>query len=159
MKMNKILTVLLTLTMLCGIVIFAAPVKASTSDRLGDVDNDGWVTAGDARLCLRYSVYLEELDQASVYAANADGDDYVSAADAREILRFAVGLPSEYIKQHPAEDPSYNPDAPTEPDDDEITADDLPEGSKILYLTFDDGPSKYTEDILDILPGGAEDKN
>ncbi len=150
--MKKALALLLTTVMLLGMGIFAAPATASTSTRLGDVDNDGWVTAGDARLCLRYSVYLEDLDQASVYAANVDGDEYITAGDAREILRFAVGLPVDHIKQHPAEDPDYNPDEPTEPDDDdEITADDLPEGSKILYLTFDDGPSKYTEDILDIL--------
>ncbi|MBQ3519384.1 MAG: polysaccharide deacetylase family protein [Clostridia bacterium] len=150
--MKKTLALLLTVVLLFGICVFATPVTASTSNRLGDVDNDGWVTAGDARLCLRYSVDLEELDQASVYAANVDGDDNISAGDAREILRFSVGLEVEHIKQHPAEDPDYDPDAPTEPDDDdEITADDLPEGSKILYLTFDDGPSKYTETILDIL--------
>lgn len=31
------------------------------------------------------------------------------------------------------------------------TEEDLPEGSKIIYLTFDDGPSSNTEEILDIL--------
>ncbi len=149
--MKKALALLLTMVMLFGMGIFAMTVTASTSSRLGDVDNDGWVTAADARLCLRYAVFLEDLDKESSHAANVDGDEYVSAADAREILRFAVGLPCEYIKQHPADDPDYNPETPSDPDDDELTADDLPAGSKILYLTFDDGPSKYTEQILDIL--------
>ncbi|MBE6811523.1 MAG: hypothetical protein E7523_01440 [Ruminococcaceae bacterium] len=149
--MKKALALLLTMVMLFGMGIFAMTVTASTSSRLGDVDNDGWVTAGDARLCLRFAVYLEDLDAESAYAANVDGDEYVSSGDAREILRFSVGLPVDHIKQHPAEDPNYNPETPSDPDDDEITADDLPEGSKILYLTFDDGPSKYTETILDIL--------
>lgn len=33
----------------------------------------------------------------------------------------------------------------------QLTEDDLPEGAKIMYLTFDDGPSSNTEEILDIL--------
>lgn len=149
--MKKALIFLLSVTMLLGTGILSVPVAVGASARLGDVDNDGWVTAADARLCLRYAVFLEDLDKESSHAANVDGDEYVSAADAREILRFAVGLPCEYIKQHPADDPDYNPETPSDPDDDELTADDLPAGSKILYLTFDDGPSKYTEQILDIL--------
>lgn len=33
----------------------------------------------------------------------------------------------------------------------QFTEEDFPEGTKIMYLTFDDGPSSNTEEILDIL--------
>lgn len=33
----------------------------------------------------------------------------------------------------------------------QLTEDDFPEGTKIMYLTFDDGPSSNTQEILDIL--------
>ena len=59
--------------------------------RVGDVDGDGDVTAGDARLVLRASVGLEETD---LQRMDADADGTVSAADARLVLRFAVGLES-----------------------------------------------------------------
>ena len=58
---------------------------------VGDVDGDGDVTAGDARLVLRASVGLEETD---LQRMDADADGTVSAADARLVLRFAVGLES-----------------------------------------------------------------
>ena len=140
--MKKSLSICLIFVLLFGLFVLASPVNAAetTSTHLGDVDLDGWVTAADARLCLRYSVYLEDLVYEQSLAADVDGNGGVSAVDAREILRFSVGYESQYIKYHPSEAP-----------DRELTADDLPEGSKILYMTFDDGPSKYTETILDIL--------
>lgn len=56
---------------------------------LGDVDGDGKVTAADARLILRASVGLEEVD---TDVADMDGDGKVTAADARLALRESVGL-------------------------------------------------------------------
>ncbi len=149
--MKKALSILIVFVLLIGAVIISVPATAATSTRLGDLNNDGYVTADDARLCLRFVVALEDLDYESQIAADLGGKGFVSAEDAREILRFSVGFEVEHIKYHPAEAPDTPPTEPTEPDDDELTADDLPPGSKILYLTFDDGPSKYTETILDIL--------
>lgn len=53
----------------------------------GDVDGDGKVTASDARLILRASVGLENLD---LERADVDGDGKITSADAREALRTAV---------------------------------------------------------------------
>lgn len=61
---------------------------------IGDVDNDGKVSAADARLALRCSVGLEKYGESSKQfsACDADSDGKVTASDARKILRFSVGL-------------------------------------------------------------------
>lgn len=58
----------------------------------GDVDNDGKVTASDARKVLRAAADLEELSGQSLLNADIDNDGTVSATDARSILRKAAGL-------------------------------------------------------------------
>ncbi len=60
----------------------------------GDVDNDGTVTAGDARLALRAAVGLEQYAPASAefVACDVDHNNSITAADARSILRAAVKL-------------------------------------------------------------------
>ncbi len=59
---------------------------------LGDVDGDGIITAGDARMALRASVGLDVLNAARQKAADTDTSNTIAASDAREILRAAVGL-------------------------------------------------------------------
>ncbi len=60
----------------------------------GDVDEDGKITAADARLALRRSVSLEDYKEGSpkFLACDVDFDGKVTAADARLILRASVGL-------------------------------------------------------------------
>lgn len=58
----------------------------------GDVDNNGAIKADDARIILRASVELEQLDTSAFMKADVDGDGKVTAADARLALRLAVGL-------------------------------------------------------------------
>lgn len=58
----------------------------------GDVDNDGTINAGDARLALRSAAGLEVLTAAESYAADFDNDGKVTAIDARHILRVSAGL-------------------------------------------------------------------
>ena len=62
----------------------------------GDVDGDGEVTSGDARLALRASVQLEKYEPgtAAFLAADADGNGEIESADARTILRVSVKLES-----------------------------------------------------------------
>lgn len=64
---------------------FAIPV-------IGDIDDDGTVTAGDARLALRVSVGLEEGSAIRKSRGDTDGDGEITSSDARNILRAAVGL-------------------------------------------------------------------
>ncbi len=68
----------------------------------GDLDGDGALTAGDARLALRTSVGLpaEGADltpgSASFLQADRNKNGEIDAADARTLLRAAVGLESLY---------------------------------------------------------------
>ncbi len=139
--MKRIICLFMSALLLFSTAVIHQQPAVAASNRPGDVDNDGYVTVADARLCLRFCVSLCDLEAEDQYAADIDNDGYVSTGEAREILRFAVGLASEFIKQHPADMKPQNPSNPS----------DLPDDAKILYMTFDDGPSKYTDDILDIL--------
>ncbi len=68
------------------------PVKCFTEYTPGDVNQDGKVTAADARLTLRYASKLETFSNAQIKAADANADGKVTATDARLILRYAAGL-------------------------------------------------------------------
>ncbi len=57
-----------------------------------DVNCDGKVTAGDARLALRYSAKLENLEEIQLLAADMNDDKKITAADSRLILRKAAKL-------------------------------------------------------------------
>lgn len=71
---------------------FAVNEKPKPLYTLGDTDNDGNITASDARTTLRASVGLETLNEMQKKAADADKDGEIKAADARLILRASVGL-------------------------------------------------------------------
>lgn len=60
--------------------------------RKGDIDGDGKVTAGDARLCLRAVVGLEELNDLQLQAADVSENATLVSNKARIILRASVGL-------------------------------------------------------------------
>lgn len=67
-------------------------LRAFADQRTGDVDADGRITAADARLCLRVSAQLEEIEFTQSIAADIDGNGKITSADARKILRFSAGL-------------------------------------------------------------------
>lgn len=130
-QIRKICAFLLCAALLFGVFSFTVPQTAFAAGRvprMGDVVYDGFVTAEDARICLRAAVDLETLNATEFEACDIDADGELTAGDAREILRFSVGLDSPEISAN------------------RVTADD-----KILYLTFDDGPSRLTQKVLDIL--------
>lgn len=60
--------------------------------RLGDVNGDNKVTTSDARLILRYSLRLENLEEEYVQYGDIDGDGKVTVTDARIALRLAIRL-------------------------------------------------------------------
>ncbi len=59
---------------------------------MGDIDHDGEITAGDARLALRASVGSETLTEQQKRVADVDQDGEITAGDARLLLRASVGL-------------------------------------------------------------------
>lgn len=111
-KTKVILCTLLSLMMLFGCVqtafaLQAEPLEmtddAAVNYRPADMNNDGAVTASDARTILRLAVNLEKWEAVarncnySYYydyksAADPDGDGFITAADARIALRISVGL-------------------------------------------------------------------
>ena len=60
----------------------------------GDINNDGKITAADARLLLRYTAKLESLDSETLKYSDANKDGRISAADARLLLRVSAKLES-----------------------------------------------------------------
>ncbi len=66
--------------------------RCYTSFVKGDVDNDGKVTAADARKILRVSAKLEVLTGQAAQNADVDGDGDTDAIDARDALRIAAGV-------------------------------------------------------------------
>lgn len=100
MKIKRIMAMLLCATLaVSGTAISAAAEKtsdeASSETRIiGDVDNDGGVSAGDSLKALRASVKIEKLDDVSKQVADVDEDQMVTSGDALDILRYSVGLPS-----------------------------------------------------------------
>ncbi len=59
---------------------------------LGDVDLNGEITAGDARLILRYCARLENLTETQILSSDINADGKVNTADSRLLLRYVIGL-------------------------------------------------------------------
>ena len=95
--MKKRLSVLLSFAML-----LACFTPAAFAYAVGDVDNDGKITAGDARFALRAAVGLEDYAEGSAefIAADVDRNGQITASDARMILRAAVGLETLTEENH-----------------------------------------------------------
>ncbi len=71
--------------------------------RLGDVNFDGEITAGDARLALRFSAELEDATPEQLIAAEVVADGAIFASDARRILRVSAELDDESVFGTPAD--------------------------------------------------------
>ncbi len=67
-------------------------IKKNASGLMGDMDDDGTLTSGDALTVLRNSVGLQTLDSAKLKLADMDGDGTITSADALTVLRKSVGL-------------------------------------------------------------------
>ena len=80
----------------CGKSLKELKGEVGPEYKLGDVDGDNKITAGDARLTLRRAVDLEDYAEGSAkfLACDIDKDGNVTAGDARIILRIAVELES-----------------------------------------------------------------
>lgn len=58
----------------------------------GDINNDGAITAADARTILRAAARIDVLDAEQKRLADANGDGHVNASDARTALRMSAKL-------------------------------------------------------------------
>ncbi|MBR3954159.1 MAG: hypothetical protein IKJ63_01635 [Clostridia bacterium] len=76
----------------CGAVNRVEQPPVFGGGKTGDVDGDGEITAGDARLALRAAVGLENLNEVQMIDADIDKNGEITSSDARSILRASVGL-------------------------------------------------------------------
>ncbi len=83
---KKMLTLFFSMVLMISLAVFASAAM------LGDVDKSGKVNAIDARLALRYSAKLDELDEEQLKNADVDNSGVVNAIDARKILRVAAQI-------------------------------------------------------------------
>ncbi len=109
--------------------------KLDYSSRLfGDIDDNGAVTAEDARIALRHAVDLEPIygSDDRIYA-DIDFNGVINAEDARLILRTSVELEKPF-KDVPADKKikivkiEEEPPLPAQPEDDETPANGDPSG-------------------------------
>lgn len=135
----------------------------------GDIDNDGAVTAKDARAALRYSVGLEKFSsQESLIYGDVDFDGDITATDARYILRAAVELEEVFDKVPEGETikivviaPPVEDETPETPDDGEDDSDTPDDGDSSDGNTSDNpmldevtsGVSEFIDGIFDIING------
>lgn len=74
----------------CGTILEEREIAAVRMS--GDVNNDGKVTAADARSALRAAAKLDSFTDEQIAIADMDGDGKITAADARKILRISAKL-------------------------------------------------------------------
>lgn len=95
-KIKSLIALALVFAMLAAYAPFASAVKLKSGLKgepyTGDVDDNGYVTAADARLVLRYCAKLVSFNSKQLDAADVDMDKCVTPLDARAILRIAAGL-------------------------------------------------------------------
>ncbi|MCL2487060.1 MAG: endolytic transglycosylase MltG [Oscillospiraceae bacterium] len=84
-RMYSTVGLLLSLCLFTGIF---QPVQAAF--QWGDVDGDGKIGVGDARLILQYLVGKTALTPSQLAVADVDGDENVTIADARKVLQYLV---------------------------------------------------------------------
>ena len=88
-------TVLCSVTDTANMIVSAVSADIVVFDSvMGDVDNDGKITAADARIVLRFSARIGELGEQEQAAADVNNDGKVTATDARYILRCSAHLES-----------------------------------------------------------------
>ena len=87
---NKIFKIIIAVALcfMMSVTAFAAMA--------GDIDNNGKISASDARKVLRHSAGIELLSEDGMKAADVDNNGKITASDARKIMREAAGLTKNY---------------------------------------------------------------
>lgn len=75
-----------------SVFIISIVLMISASAALGDLNNDGSISASDARLILRISAKLETVTDEIISLADINSDGKVSSADARIALRVSAKI-------------------------------------------------------------------
>lgn len=90
--MKRILAIFFAVIATVGIVFPNSYAAAANSVLAGDLDEDGRISATDARTALRFSVDLDYYTAGHLKIGDFDENGKFGASDARFILRASVGL-------------------------------------------------------------------
>lgn len=138
--MKRTRTVVIAFLTVLAIILSAVCGSALTNDNklFGDLDGDDTITAADALLVLRYSVKLEEYNDAQLLLSDVDSDGSITAADALDILRYSVNLTVETKvgKNFDNEDYPQDSDTTTDTNTDTEESTDIESTSKTLVAYF-----------------------
>ena len=115
-RIKKRIAVLLSILLVLTLLPLNAGSVLAREPAFGDVDDDGKVTAADARLALHAAVGITPLapDSSAFLAADVNETGDLTAADARLILRAAIRLddpatfpaPHDDLFRYPADEPA-----------------------------------------------------
>ncbi|MBQ6067833.1 MAG: zinc finger-like domain-containing protein [Clostridia bacterium] len=140
-RFTKLISVFLVACLLFTVFAYAGGLPAY---EIGDVDNDGAISAADARLALRASVGLEKMekDTQRFLSADADIDGKITSADARLILRVSVKLDTFYKIE--------NVEGYPKTDDDKVLHAFFVNGKRMSFdvYTYGDSPDVYAPPCL-----------
>ena len=89
---NKLLSGILAIIFVLTCCISAFSEANTDISRLGDVNNDGKITASDARLLLRTAARLDAETEDILTYGDIDSNGKITASDARTVLRIAAKL-------------------------------------------------------------------
>lgn len=135
--MKKQLCALLCVSLLSA---FALCIPSAAAAVWGDMNDDGKVSADDARIILRASVKLDTLNAVQEKYADLDNDSKITASDARLALRIAVRLdeaPDFPDSPDLPDEPATDPEEPTTENPlNYIGPDYSPERAGLVYDSF-----------------------
>ncbi|MBR5233906.1 MAG: dockerin type I repeat-containing protein [Clostridia bacterium] len=118
---RRLTAILLTVSLLFS---FAIILASADSAPLGDVTNDGKITASDARKTLRASAKLETLTDVEIITADVDFNGKVTAADARKILRVSAKLDEFDVPETTTQETTTAEEATTKAEETTTTAEE-----------------------------------
>ncbi len=124
---NKLISIILAAAIICSsFVVFAN----ADSKMLGDINEDGEITASDARTVLRVSAEMETLPDEKLVYADVNFDGEITASDARAILRASAEI--EALPEMPAQEPETEtttaaPETTTEEEETVVIAEEYPD--------------------------------
>ena len=124
--LKKLISVFLATVMLASSVImaFAKPVLR------GDTNNDGDLSARDARNILLYVVGKKTIEESERELYDTDGSGIITALDSRKVLRMVAGLDEIPTEEPTTEAPEAEEPTTQPPETDEPTT-ETPQPEKI----------------------------
>jgi hypothetical protein len=91
--MKKVISIVLALSLICTVFY----MTASARGRIGDANNDGKLSATDARMILQHVAGVKTIED--ITNLDMNNDNKISAVDARKILQIVAGIAEDPADQ------------------------------------------------------------